>query len=198
MKTLGFIIGIIIAVTVHEFMHGYIANYLGDPTAKYQGRLTLNPIKHLDPLGMIFLLIIGFGWGRPVPVNPANFQNPRLGEFLTSIAGPLSNFVIAFIFAIILRIFPSIPYAVIINLIIYFNLAICVFNLLPVPPLDGSKIVWAIFPQINVDAFEQLGVAILFGLIFIQYLIGYSIIGSIILPIMSFLARVIGAPAALY
>jgi Zn-dependent protease len=192
-KTLGFILGLSIAITVHEFMHAYVADFLGDPTARYQGRLSLNPTKHLDPFGTLLLLLVGFGWGKPVPINPSNFKNPRLGELLTSLSGPLSNFIMAFIFALPLRFLPESSLISLLSIIIYINLMLCVFNLLPIPPLDGSKILWAIFPQIDIVAFEKIGVPILFGLVFLSYLTGYSIIGSIILPIVSFLARIIGA-----
>jgi len=192
-KTLGFILGLIIAITVHEFMHAYSAYRLGDPTAKAYGRLSLNPMVHLDPFGTLFLLIVGFGWGKPVPVNPDYFQNPRTGELITSLAGPGINLVVAAIFALIYRFLPVSPASEVINIIIYINLVLCVFNLIPIPPLDGSKIVWAIYPKINLVAFEQAGLPILFGIIFISYLTGYSILGSIILPIINFLAHILGA-----
>jgi len=192
-KTLGFLIGLLIAITVHEFMHAYTANLLGDPTAKWQGRLSLNPIRHLDLFGTLFLLIVGFGWGKPVPVNPNNFENPRLGELLTSLSGPFSNIITAFIFSLPLRFFPNAAFAPFFNLIIYINLVLCVFNLLPIPPLDGSKILWVIFPKIDIAAFEQIGIYILFGILFLSYLTGYSILGSIISPVISFLTKIIGA-----
>jgi len=192
-KALGFILGLLIGITVHEFMHAYVANYLGDPTARYQGRMTLNPIRHLDLWGTLLLLWVGFGWGKPVPINPSNFKNPRSGELLTSLAGPLSNFITAFIFALPLRFVEGTSLYHLFGLIIYINLILCAFNLLPIPPLDGSKILWIIFPQIDIYTFERMGIPILFGLFFLSYLTGYSILGAIILPIVSFLARVIGA-----
>lgn len=197
-KALGFILGLLIAITVHEFMHAYVANYLGDPTARSEGRLSLNPAKHLDPFGTLLLLLVGFGWGKPVPVNPSNFKNPRLGELLTSLSGPLSNFVMAFIFALLLRFLPESSLIPLFGIIIYINLILCAFNLLPIPPLDGSKILWAVFPSIDIVAFERIGVPILFGLFFLSYLTGYSIIGAIIFPIVSFLAKVIGAGGIFY
>jgi Zn-dependent protease len=192
-KALGFILGLLIAITIHEFMHGFVADFLGDPTARYQGRLSLNPAKHLDPFGTLLLLLVGFGWGKPVPINPSNFKNPRLGELLTSLSGPLSNFVMAFIFALPLRFLPESSLTPFFSIIIYINLILCAFNILPIPPLDGSKILWAVFPQIDIVAFEKIGVPILFGLVFLSYLTNYPIFGAIILPVVSFLAKIIGA-----
>jgi len=196
-KTLGFILGLLIAVTVHEFMHAFVADRLGDPTAKFQGRLSLNPLNHLDVWGTIFLLMIGLGWGRPVPINPDNFENPRLGELFTSLAGPLSNFLVAAIFAGLLRLFPDslAPFFV---LIVQINLVLCTFNLLPLPPLDGSKILWAIFPQIDIVAFEQTGIYILFAILAFSYISGYPILESIISPIVSFLANLLRVPNILF
>jgi len=192
-KTLGLILGLLIAIDVHEFMHAYSANLLGDPTAKSEGRLTLNPIRHLDPFGTLLLLLAGFGFGRPVPVNPSNFENPRIGELITSLAGPISNIVVAFIIATVVRFLPQGQLTLILNLIIYINLVLCAFNLLPIPPLDGSKILWAIFPQIDIDRFEQTGVMLLFGLFLLSFITGFSIFGAMITPIISFLAHIIGA-----
>jgi len=197
-KTLGFLLGLLIAITVHEFMHAYTANLLGDPTAKWQGRMSFNPLRHLDPLGTLFLIIVGFGWGRPVPVNPSNFKNPRVGELITSLAGPFSNIITAFIFSLPLRFFPDAAFAPFFGLIIYINLVLCVFNLLPIPPLDGSKILWAIFPQIDIIVFEQVGVYILFGILFLSYFTGYPILSNIIMPAVSFLEKIMGISATLY
>lgn len=194
LKTLGFICGLLIAITVHEFMHAFVANQLGDPTAKWQGRMSLNPIRHLDPFGTLFLLMVGFGWGKPVPINPSNFANPRLGELLSSLAGPFSNLITAFIFTLISKLPIFTPFIGLFALIIYINLVLCVFNLLPIPPLDGSKILWAIFPQIDIVAFEQIGLYVLLSILFLSYLSGYPILGSIIMPGVSFLSKLIGAP----
>lgn len=197
-KAVGFLLGLFIGITVHEFMHAFVSNFLGDPTARFQGRLTLNPLKHLDLWGTLFLFWVGFGWGKPVPVNPSNFKNPQEGEVLTSLAGPVSNFILAFIFALPLRFFPTASFASLFGLIIYLNLVLCVFNLLPIPPLDGSRILWAIFPSIDIYAFERLGIPILFGLFFLSYLTGYSILGAILTPVISFLAKIIGASGVIF
>lgn len=138
---------LLIAFTVHEFSHAYVAYKFGDPTAKNQGRVTLNPMKHLDPFGTILLLIAGFGWAKPVPVNRFYFKNPRLAGVLVSAAGPLSNLVVAAIgYAILYSFFASgqpIPVYVepFINKLIQLNVVLFVFNLIPLPPLDGYRIV---------------------------------------------------------
>lgn len=152
------IIVLIFSVVVHEVSHGYAALYLGDTTAKYAGRLTLNPIKHLDLFGSVIiplLLIILpgsiiFGWAKPVPYNPYNLINRRWGEVYVALAGPLSNLVIAMIFGTIVKYgaltFPA-PFIEISIIIVLINIVLAIFNLIPIPPLDGSKILFGILPQ---------------------------------------------------
>lgn len=138
---------LLIAFTIHEFSHAYVAYKFGDPTAKNQGRVTLNPMKHLDPFGTILLLIAGFGWAKPVPVNRFYFKNPRLAGVLVSAAGPLSNLVVAAIGYAILYSFLASgqPIPVYVEPFIYklieLNVVLFVFNLIPLPPLDGYRIV---------------------------------------------------------
>ena len=138
---------LLIAFTIHEFSHAYVAYKFGDPTAKNQGRVTLNPLKHLDPFGTILLLIAGFGWAKPVPVNRFYFKNPRLAGVLVSVAGPLSNLVVAAIGYAILYSFLASgqPMPVYVEPFIYklieLNVVLFVFNLIPLPPLDGYRIV---------------------------------------------------------
>ncbi len=165
----------LVVITVHEYSHGRVAYMLGDPTAKQQGRLSLNPLKHLDPLGTLMLIITAFygrgiGWARPVPINPYHFKNPRRDMVLTSLAGPASNFLMAFVFAKLF--FFSMPdlLRLFIMVVIYLNIAIGIFNLLPIPPLDGSKIIPALLPdsmQRSWFRFEQYGMAILLVLVFL-------------------------------
>jgi len=178
---LSIVIAIITALTVHEFAHAWTANYLGDPTAKYAGRITLNPIRHLDPIGtlvMIVLIIgtgIGFGWGKPVPVNPYNLKH-RYGELLVSIVGPLSNFILAFLIALLLVLLPpvvtsswSVNFHSLIWTIIQINIILGLFNMLPIPPLDGSKVLFNLISntQSNVRSFlERYGIFLLIGFIF--------------------------------
>jgi Zn-dependent protease len=146
------------SVVIHEVAHGYAAYKLGDPTAKLDGRLTLNPVKHLDPLGS--LLIPGilaitnapflFGWAKPVPYNPYNLKNPRRDEALIALAGPVSNILIALSAALMFRVFmPELDtlFAFILFMTVILNLVLAVFNLVPIPPLDGSKLLFAAFPS---------------------------------------------------
>ncbi len=143
-------IALIIAISIHEYAHAWTADYLGDPTPKNQGRVTINPLKHLDPLGTIFLLFAGFGWGKPVMTNPNNYRHPARDYAITSFAGPIANLMLAAI--------TSIPYTITIALgydpnkfaalqftetVYYLNLLLCAFNLLPIYPLDGSKLIMA-------------------------------------------------------
>lgn len=149
--------GIIIGLSFHEYAHGIVAYKLGDPTPKFQGRLTVNPAAHLDPIGFLALLFVGFGWGKPVSINPYNFKKPRRDEFLVSIAGVSMNLIIAVIFSVIYRFAagsagigmytPGIGgyICTIMFYIIYINVVLMLFNLLPVPPLDGFGIVTEVF-----------------------------------------------------
>ena len=153
--------GVLIAITFHEFAHGYAAYKLGDDTAKNQGRLSLNPLAHLDPIGTLMLLVAGFGWGKPVEVNPRNYTRKismEKGEAIVSLAGPLMNFVLAIIFTLIycaIYKFASTSFLVstigriitlLISTTISINIGLGVFNLIPLPPLDGSKIIMPFLP----------------------------------------------------
>jgi len=149
------IIILILSVVVHEVSHGYAAESLGDPTARLAGRLTLNPIKHLDPIGSILVPAVTwlsggfiFGWARPVPFNPYNLSNQRWGEALVAIAGPISNLALATFFGLIVR-FAGVEGSLlqVLSFIVFINLILAVFNLIPVPPLDGSKILFAFLPH---------------------------------------------------
>ncbi len=136
---------LVIAITVHEYAHARVAYLYGDPTAKLQGRLSLNPLVHLDPLGALMLLIFKIGWAKPVPINPRNFRDYRSGMFWVSFAGPLANFLLAFASLLILKVGRwNFSGGDILWLLLYtqvsINIALGVFNLIPLPPLDGSKI----------------------------------------------------------
>lgn len=181
-----FLIAILVfSVVFHEVSHGVVANSLGDTTAKDAGRLTLNPLSHLDPLGSIivptFLILMNqlagggiiFGWAKPVPVNPQYLRDRKFGEAKVSLAGPASNFALALVFGLALRflpigeMYPSL--AVIFQSIVYINLLLAAFNLLPVPPLDGSHILFSLLPRsmYKVRTFlQQYGLMLLFVLIF--------------------------------
>ncbi len=184
--------GILLAISIHEFSHGYVAVKLGDDTPKIQGRMTLNPIKHIDPLGFICLLLVGFGWAKPVMIDSRNFKNPRRDDLLVSIAGPISNFIMAIIFVIIMKlVYMFLPVTDLTQVVwsvlagtVSINLVLMVFNLLPIPPLDGHHIlgsiggppVWNFYFRYR----EQLRLAILVLIIF-------NLIGKVIGPIVIFL-----------
>lgn len=161
---------LLIAFTVHEFSHAYVAYKFGDHTAKEQGRVTLNPISHIDPFGTLLLLIAGFGWARPVPVNRFNFKRPRLAGVLVSFAGPFSNLLLAALGYIIMYGVSSgmegdTPFFIFdfFNLFIWINLVLFVFNLMPFPPLDGYRIIQDLVPadvRAKMTQYESYGVLV--------------------------------------
>ncbi len=182
LATIFSLIVLLFSVIIHELSHGYIAYSLGDPTAKYAGRLTLNPLKHLDFFGSIILplllFIAGspflFGWAKPVPINPYNFKDQKYGEIKVSIAGPASNLALAIFFGLILRFIPDAiiannqGIAITFSYIVAINIWLAIFNLIPIPPLDGSWILFSFLPQKmeNVKNFlRQYGIVILVLLI---------------------------------
>jgi len=155
METIFQIATLIMSVVIHEVSHGYAAEILGDPTARLQGRLTLNPLKHLDPVGSIIIPILTsltgftFGWAKPVPYNPYNLRNQKWGELVVAAAGPLANIFLALVFGLLIRSVGatlSVAFVNIASTIVIINLMLAIFNLIPVPPLDGSKILWAFLP----------------------------------------------------
>jgi Zn-dependent protease len=155
-----YLIAAIISIAIHEFAHAATADVLGDDTPRNQGRLSLNPIDHLDPLGMLLLVFSGFGWGKPVPINPLQFSNPRLGTALVSVAGPGSNLLLAGITALALRVLslhhlPSIT-VIFLVVLIKFNVVFPLFNLLPISPLDGFKLVAGLLPLDLADQWLEL------------------------------------------
>ena len=151
----------LIALTIHEYAHGYVAYRLGDGTAKAMGRLSLNPIQHIDPVGALFMVLFHFGWAKPVPINPRNFQNPRKGFALTALAGPAINIIVGFftgfVYLLCYSLFKETGNAFINKLeinallfLLYFfsiNIGLGVFNLIPVPPFDGSRILNVVLPE---------------------------------------------------
>ncbi|MHB0799218.1 site-2 protease family protein [Bacillus thuringiensis] len=197
---------IIIALSVHEFAHAYVAYKFGDDTAKRQGRLTLSPMAHLDPIGLIAVLILGFGWARPVPVNPYNFKRPRLAGILVSIAGPISNLILSAIGLIILYslavfgVLDAVPVAETLGkffeLFIMLNIVLLVFNLLPIPPLDGYRVVEDLAPaniRAKMTQYEKYG-AIALLILVITPLSNYTIqpIFQVVIPhVLMFLQSII-------
>lgn len=189
-------VSLCLSVAVHEFAHALIAYKLGDTTSKDLGRLTLNPMAHLDVLGTLALLIAGFGWGKPVPVNYYNLKNPKKDAALISIAGPGSNFILAIIAALLIKISAVLLYnttlpifvsAVLTPLILY-NLMLGIFNLLPIEPLDGFKIVNGILPPSLSVQWVQLAP---YGIYILLFAIVTGITSRIILPTVVFIAKLL-------
>lgn len=172
------IVAFIIALTVHEFCHALTATLLGDDTAERMGRLTLNPLAHIDPLGMLFLILVNIGWAKPVPFNPNNFSRPKLYSVLVGLSGPASNLILALIFMYMSRFVPPLLSAHAALLVksflttcIWINVMLAVFNLLPIPPLDGSHIIYVNLPEKwkpYYNKFQLFSIIILFILINIQ------------------------------
>ncbi len=202
------ILAILMALTVHEFSHAYVARRLGDPTAENEGRLTLNPISHLDPLGTILMLMVGFGWAKPVPVNPMYFQNPKRDMMLTALAGPASNLILAFISFIALVLVSGAMVGNVWDLFavadagtvgsrflqqflassLFINLGLMAFNLLPIAPLDGSKILQAFIPLQYEDTYEEflrIGPFVLLAVLIGEQILGLSILSTWIGVIMN-------------
>ncbi|WP_456455664.1 site-2 protease family protein [Thermovibrio sp.] len=180
------------AITIHEFAHGFVAYKLGDPTPKLQGRLTLNPLAHLDLLGFIALILAHFGWAKPVVINPRNFikLGPRWGEVLVAFAGPLANFFSAFLSVLLLKYFPftylplsiSEPLILVLKYSVFINAAFGIFNLLPIPPLDGSKILEAFLPYNLYLKFKEIEP---YGPIILIILVISPVLNWILVPLVS-------------
>ena len=191
---------LLIVITVHEFAHARMAYYFGDATAKMQGRMNLNPINHLDPIGSIMILLVGFGWAKPVPINPYNFNQYRRGLRWVSFAGPLSNFLLGFfsllLFAILINYglisFSGLFFIFMLQLIL-INIYIAVFNLIPMPPLDGSKILMSFLSDANLGLYQQIeryAPLVLIGLLFTGVL--WMIISPVFKIVISFYIFIIG------
>lgn len=181
---------LVFSVTIHEFAHAWVADRLGDTTARGLGRLTLNPRSHIDPFGLIFLIVAGFGWGRPVPYNPFNLKNPKRDSALIALAGPGSNFVMAVILAIILQfISPSTFVGAVLYLLALYNLMLGVFNLMPFHPLDGFKIVGGFLPgNLAVQWYQMQS----YGLLILMVFVVTGSFGKIITPIVDLLTKILG------
>jgi Zn-dependent protease len=149
---------LLFAITVHEYAHARTALSLGDPTAKLAGRITFNPISHMDPFGAICLFLFNFGWAKPVPVNPRYFRNPRLGSLWVSLAGPLANLGVALVMGILIRyfLFPWDLYLTMLITMLLMNIGLGLFNLLPIPPLDGSHVLESLLPYSALVKYRQI------------------------------------------
>jgi Zn-dependent protease len=183
-------IGLLFAITIHEFSHAYAADRLGDPTPRAMGRLTLNPLAHLDPIGTLMIFIAHFGWGKPVPIDPYNFKNPRRDEIIVALAGPISNIILGSTIGIIsltTGYFNEILY-----IIAIVNFSLAVFNLIPIPPLDGSKVFLNLMPVEKAyeweKAFERYGFFIVAACLFLP-IGGSNIINIIVSPIVYYISN---------
>ncbi len=186
---------LLLALTAHEFAHGYVAYRLGDPTAKSLGRLTMNPLKHLDPLGTLAFIFIKFGWAKPVPVDPRYFRNPRQDMLYVALAGPATNLALAIICAILVKLIlfiePSLPHNLVTTIVypfkiclvysVWINVLLCIFNFLPIPPLDGSRILMGLLPHNMAAQYAQLE---RYSFVIILILLFTGIISKIIMPII--------------
>ena len=182
---------LIFSLCFHEFSHGYIAYKLGDHTAARNGRLTLNPLAHLDPIGSLMILFVGFGWAKPVPVNPVNFSNPRVDMMKVAFAGPASNLILAFTGGLIMRLFnfvgfmQSEMFIQTLYLFIFINISLAVFNMIPVAPLDGSQIFGNMISKNNPELawkLQMYGPKILMGIILIGMVTPFSILRFLMMP----------------
>ena len=189
---------ILLALSFHEYAHGWMAYRLGDPTAKHEGRLTMNPLAHLDPLGTMMIIIVHFGWAKPVPVNPMNLKDPKKDMLWIALAGPVSNVIMAAGLGLILRIMIGMGMRVDESFLGYFqymlyfavmiNLVLAIFNMIPIPPLDGSKILFGLLPTEYEESFlrfQQIGPRVLLGLVVINSYFGIPIFSVLITPFVS-------------
>ena len=182
---------LIFSLCFHEFSHGYIAYKLGDHTAARNGRLTLNPLAHLDPIGSLMILFVGFGWAKPVPVNPINFSNPRLDMMKVAFAGPASNLLLAFTGGLMMRLvnivglLQSEMFIQTLYYFIFINISLAVFNMIPVAPLDGSQIFGNMISKNNPELawkLQMYGPKILMGIILIGMVTPFSFLGFLMMP----------------
>lgn len=189
---------LLFALTLHEFAHGFIAYRLGDPTALNAGRLTLNPLKHLDPLGTIAFFFIKFGWAKPVPVNASYFRNPRKDMLWVALAGPVTNLALAIISAILTKavwyLAAQLPYSHLLEAIllplnamlvasVWINLVLAIFNFIPIPPLDGGRILAGILPDRLTESFRHIE---RYGFIIVLILAYSGMLGKVIMPTIKF------------
>ncbi len=195
------------AITCHEVSHGYVAYRFGDPTASSLGRLTLNPLKHLDIIGTLMVFLVGIGWAKPVPVNFSNLRNPKRDMIWVAVAGPVTNFILAVLSAIALRLAAAIsfgdstvlflslilkPLSLMLAFSVYINLLLAIFNLIPVPPLDGGRVVVGLLPYRQAAAFSRIepyGMIIIIVLVFFTNLFSY-----VLAPLLEISVNILAGP----
>jgi Zn-dependent protease len=193
MRTLIILPGIILGLSFHEFVHAWVANRCGDPTPKYHNRITINPAAHIDPLGFLALIFIGFGWGRPVVINPNNFRKPRRDELLVSLAGVTMNLILAFLFMGAIRLLYEFALGFMLSdlgmilqdiliWVVHINIVLMVFNLLPIPPLDGFNVLTQIFNLRNTEFYYRVYDK---GFLILMILIVFNVTGRILTPAVS-------------
>lgn len=180
------------AISFHEFCHGYAAKLLGDPTAEMQGRLTLNPLKHFDPIGALMLLLVGFGWAKPVPVNTRYFKNVRRDFVIVSLAGIAGNLLTALVFALIMRVAPAWMIngagGMLIRFMVLINIGLAAFNILPIPPLDGSKVLYGFLPFDWLKGYYWLEK---YGFFVLLFLLMTGAIDILMRPVMTLFLRMV-------
>ncbi|HID95384.1 MAG TPA: site-2 protease family protein [Candidatus Latescibacteria bacterium] len=188
---------ILFALSIHEYAHGLVADRFGDPTARLMGRLTLNPLAHLDPLGTLMIFLVHFGWAKPVPVDPYNLRDPKRDMIWISLAGPTANILAAALCGVVFRIllFWGLEVPVLLWMLrfgVFINLILAFFNLIPIPPLDGSKILMGLLPADKEYKFRQLeryGPMILVGVILLGYWSRVPVVAFLISPFVNFFSQ---------
>ncbi len=194
MEIIAILIALLLAIDVHEAAHAFMANYLGDPTAKLMGRLSLNPLVHLDPMGTLVFIVTAlagfpFGWGKPVQFDQYNLANPKRDSALISLAGPLSNLILASLLSLVFRFYPF----SFIPTFILLNVSLAIFNLIPIHPLDGGKILIGLLPNHEGHQFDlflhRYGIFLLL-IIILPIVNGQSIVSIVISPVVNFLLNV--------
>jgi len=191
-KMFFWIIALLIALSIHEYAHARVADELGDPTPRVNGRLTLNPLAHLDPLGTFALLFFRFGWGKPVPIDPYNLRNPRRDQALIALAGPASNLIFTLILSFVYRFLPFSFFSSFVLALASMNVGLAIFNLLPFGPLDGAKVFLGFIPEDLASEWEevlnQYGLFILL-ILFLPLANGNSLLGITLRPAVDFLIK---------